>query len=192
MRELYTSQDRALVYELKAAVESDGIACRVENEALAGVAGGVPPGEAWLQLWVVDDAHFDRAAAILKELLEGEAAAEETWECPDCGETLQNQFTECWRCAPAAAASEGLESASAHALMGIGIFCMVASLSFMSASSAPGKMASLALCAVADICLLCAATRGDAWVRVVSVPFMLPTIVVLMNVIACVRVATGG
>ena len=38
-----------------------------------------------------------RARAILKEIAENAEAP--AWVCPNCGETIEAQFGQCWKCA---------------------------------------------------------------------------------------------
>lgn len=37
---------------------------------------------------------------------------EDTWVCPNCGEVLDKEFTECWKCAAARDGKRGLEIVS--------------------------------------------------------------------------------
>ncbi len=72
-----------------------GIQCEVRNQYIAGAMGDLPMMETWPQLYV-DDADERFALSALAR-----AAAVTTgrpWTCKSCGEQLEPQFTQCWRC----------------------------------------------------------------------------------------------
>jgi Putative prokaryotic signal transducing protein len=72
-----------------------GIESELRNQYLAGALGDLPMLETWPQLYV-DDA--DEQAA-LRALARAEAApGGAPWTCERCGESLEPQFTSCWRC----------------------------------------------------------------------------------------------
>jgi hypothetical protein len=67
----------------------------VRNERLASAMGELPPAECQAEVWVAEDADVARAEQLLRE---GVKAQGEPWTCPRCGERLEPQFTQCWRC----------------------------------------------------------------------------------------------
>jgi hypothetical protein len=76
-----------------------GIRSELRNQYLAGALGDLPMLETWPQLFVDDD---DESAA-LRALARAAAAPTGTpWTCEQCGEHLEPQFTNCWRCGAAA------------------------------------------------------------------------------------------
>ena len=78
-----------------------GIDSELRNQYLAGALGDLPMLETWPQLWVEDD--WESAA--LRALQKAEAAPTgATWNCSQCGEQLEPQFTTCWRCGAAMSA----------------------------------------------------------------------------------------
>jgi hypothetical protein len=51
-----------------------------------------------LELWVLDDQDYPKAKKIL-DAWDGPAAGPRTpWWCGHCKETIQGQFTSCWKC----------------------------------------------------------------------------------------------
>ncbi len=82
---------------LKGVLEDQNIACLIKNELLQGATGEIPPQEAWPEIWVQDDRDECAAKALIEQLL---MPGEETnnWHCPNCGEWIESQFSECWRC----------------------------------------------------------------------------------------------
>lgn len=99
MKRVYTAQNVMLVSHLRNLLEGAGIACVIKNEFLGGAAGELPLVEVWPELWVAEDADYARANAIVAEALRTDARpAAPPWTCPVCGERIEGQFTDCWRC----------------------------------------------------------------------------------------------
>lgn len=72
-----------------------GIRCTVRNTALAGAIGDIPFIECAPQVWIDNTLDEHRARELLGSLrqpVEGTA-----WQCT-CGETIEPQFGQCWRC----------------------------------------------------------------------------------------------
>ncbi len=97
MKRLYRCYDPALIGHLQQVLEQHGFVCFVKNAYLGGASGELPPSECWPELWVEDDADFERARAILEGVLIDDADGE-PWRCPRCGEWSEPQFAQCWRC----------------------------------------------------------------------------------------------
>jgi hypothetical protein len=77
---------------------SAGIDAELRNQYLAGALGDLPMLETWPQLWVEDSLE----TAALRALANAAASPRGSpWTCPQCGETLEPQFTSCWRCGAA-------------------------------------------------------------------------------------------
>jgi ribosomal protein L40E len=72
-----------------------GIQCELRNQYLAGAMGDLPMMETWPQLYV-DDADEQFALSVLARAAAAPSGA--AWVCADCGEKLEPQFTQCWRC----------------------------------------------------------------------------------------------
>lgn len=98
MRRLYTSHNGLLAGFLRSTLQEHGIACVLKNEFLGGAAGEIPPTECWPELWVVEDADYAHAKAILETTVGFDLPPAENWQCPRCGEALEGQFLACWRC----------------------------------------------------------------------------------------------
>ncbi len=96
MKKIYTSRDNIIINQLKDILESNGIHCVIKNELLAPLAGLLPPAEVWPELWILDDAKEAEAREIFKNTLT--ESKNNPWECPGCGEKIEGQFSECWRC----------------------------------------------------------------------------------------------
>jgi len=96
MRRVFSSFDIVAVHHARNLLEAEGIGAVVRNERLASAMGELPPAECQAEVWVLDEADAARAERLLRE---GRPAAGAAWVCPACGEQLEPQFTQCWRCA---------------------------------------------------------------------------------------------
>lgn len=109
MRKVYTSHDIAIVGHVRQVLENQGIHCIVRNDFLLGGAGELPVNETWPEIWVVDDRDSDRARALVDAVVATGNDFGPPWRCPSCGERLEGQFTECWRCGASRPATGDLE-----------------------------------------------------------------------------------
>jgi anaerobic ribonucleoside-triphosphate reductase len=98
MQRVYSSPERSMVYHLKNILENHGIESTVLGEYRGGVVGGVAPLDAWMELWVLDEQRLEAAQQIVETTLKYVQTAQETWRCQNCGEELEGQFAQCWKC----------------------------------------------------------------------------------------------
>ena len=97
MQPLYSSLNLHEIYHLKNLLEAEGIRCHIKNELLSRLAGEIPFTECAPQLWLQDERDLERALRTVSDF--GRAAsAGPPWQCPNCGETLEDQFSACWHC----------------------------------------------------------------------------------------------
>ncbi len=96
MRKIYESLDDLMTAHIKNVLDADGIDCVIRNEFLPNPLGAV--AECRPEVWVLDDAAVDRARQIIEELLDPQQSIASVWRCPSCGESVEDQFTECWKC----------------------------------------------------------------------------------------------
>jgi hypothetical protein len=108
MRRVHVSESFLEIAHLRNLLESAGIACFVRNERLAGAIGEIPFLECWPELWVCEPGQALCARGLIDEALRPRAARD-PWVCPRCGEGIEGQFSECWRCAAAGAAKDTVE-----------------------------------------------------------------------------------
>lgn len=97
MKLIYTAYNSMLVANIRNLLEGAGIECEAKNLLLAGGAGDIPLNEIWPELWV-EESDFDKAQLIINEALADKSELPK-WQCSECGEQLDGQFTTCWRCA---------------------------------------------------------------------------------------------
>ncbi|MEE9445082.1 MAG: DUF2007 domain-containing protein [Cocleimonas sp.] len=97
MKKIHTSEDRIYLFHLKNLLEAQEIDCLIKNDRLLSIAGDIPMGEVWPELWVRDSLHEKWAKEIIsdyeKSVIEGDA-----WICKNCGEEHAPQFKDCWNC----------------------------------------------------------------------------------------------
>jgi hypothetical protein len=98
MQKVYSSPDRAMVYNIKNILQNHGIETTVHKENLRITFGVLSPNESWVELWLVDERQFTDARQVVEEALKDEPQTIETWTCRQCGEKLEGQFAQCWKC----------------------------------------------------------------------------------------------
>jgi hypothetical protein len=95
MKTVYSAPNISLVSIFQNILEEHGIRCWLKNEFLSAGIGEIPPIECWPQICVEDDA-FSEAQGIVDEALLVKVTA--AWTCGSCGEEIEGQFTDCWKC----------------------------------------------------------------------------------------------
>lgn len=98
MKTIYSSLNLVEVHHLKNLLQSAGIRCVIRNEDLVRLAGEVPFPECSLRLLVEREEDEPEARALLVEFLRPQRSGGEIWRCASCGESIEGQFTACWKC----------------------------------------------------------------------------------------------
>jgi len=106
MKRVYTASDPVNAHLVRELLEGNGIPAVVQDERIFAVRGSVPV--VYPTVWVNEDG-YEAARAVVEQF---DAAAKQpaetaSWICPACGERIDGQFTECWKCAGAAEAVSG-------------------------------------------------------------------------------------
>ena len=96
MKKLFTHENRIILFNIRNLLREAGIETVLRNEFAGGGIGDLPAFDTWPELWVEDDADFDRAQAILQEI-EGETPGSD-WYCRGCQEVNHASFQLCWKC----------------------------------------------------------------------------------------------
>jgi len=101
MKQVYVARSVTDAHLVRGVLEAEGIAAMVRGEFLAGGIGELPADVCGV--WILDDALAARASQVLEEVWRGRRASGSAgpWTCPGCGEPLEGQFTDCWRCGAA-------------------------------------------------------------------------------------------
>ena len=97
MHLVYSSLNLIEIHHLKNLMQAEGVRCEIRNEMLSRLAGEIPFTECAPQLWVLDERDLDRAKQIVGDFGRG-ALTGPAWQCPECGEILEGQFSACWHC----------------------------------------------------------------------------------------------
>ena len=103
MKKVFSSDDQTAIGIVCDLLSQAGIATRVLNESTASVLGSVPFFVALPEVYVLHDKDESRARTIIEQFESGvirNVLPNESWMCPRCGEAIEGQFTECWRCSP--------------------------------------------------------------------------------------------
>lgn len=96
MKLLYTNENTFLVNNAKNIIENLGIELVLKNEFAAGAVGEVSPFDTWLELWVVQESDYEKAAQALENIDKVEKTTE--WVCSQCNEFNDPSFEICWQC----------------------------------------------------------------------------------------------
>ena len=97
MKKVYGSHDPIQIAQLRSLLEANHIECITRNDFLMGGAGELPVMETWPELWVLDNARYAQALALI-EAYQQESPAGAPWTCAKCSEAIDAQFSQCWRC----------------------------------------------------------------------------------------------
>jgi len=95
MQTVYSAPNLSLVSVIQNVLHQHGINCWIKNEFLSAGIGELPPIDCWPQLCVEDDDFANAKRVIEEDLAETAATA---WTCGSCGEEIEGQFSECWKC----------------------------------------------------------------------------------------------
>ncbi|MBM3353582.1 MAG: DUF2007 domain-containing protein [Betaproteobacteria bacterium] len=95
MKRVFSSFDRIAVFHARNLLEAEGIRASVRNQILSSAMGELPPAECQAEVWVADDAEAALAEQILRQ--GSTRAGGAPWRCA-CGEQLEAQFLQCWKC----------------------------------------------------------------------------------------------
>jgi hypothetical protein len=96
---VHRTSNRTEAYLLCGALETQGVAARVDEPVVA-LPGRLPAGfVADLRVCILDDEQLPVAQRFVRAWLEGHREpGGEPWVCDGCGEEHGAQFSACWRC----------------------------------------------------------------------------------------------
>jgi rubrerythrin len=107
MQHVYTARDEMDATFVQGLLRQDGIESIVQGQALGSAWGTLPLSDESLPSVWVEETDVERARPIIETYRRTDqanaenATAEEsraTWSCPNCGERVEDQFTQCWKC----------------------------------------------------------------------------------------------
>ncbi len=98
MRRLITAPNLALATLWADMLTHAGIAATVQRAFTSSIAGELPPDQALPEVWVTDDERLTDARVLLTQLRH---PTWRHWACPQCHETVDGPFEQCWNCGAA-------------------------------------------------------------------------------------------
>jgi hypothetical protein len=114
MKQVFVATDPTEAQVVRSLLDARGIEAEVHGEALWGALAAVPlTVDTPPTVWVLDDEDEREALQVIEEYAAAAvppATPVGTWTCAACGEELDPQFDECWKCG---ARREGEPPASA-------------------------------------------------------------------------------
>ncbi|CAB3809734.1 hypothetical protein LMG28688_07052 [Paraburkholderia caffeinitolerans] len=75
-----------------------GVPCELHNRYLSGAMGEIPADQCAPEIWLTDERDETLARKLIADATNGPPPGAPSWRCPQCGETLEAQFTVCWQC----------------------------------------------------------------------------------------------
>lgn len=99
MKRVHNARHMTEAHLVRGFLESHGINALVRGDFLTGGWGELPVDVC--AVWITDDAQFDAADRLLQDFLKGTLArihGGKGWQCPQCSEIIEGQFTACWQC----------------------------------------------------------------------------------------------
>lgn len=98
MKLIHTAKHPTEAHLICGMLEAEGIRALVRGDQLYGAYGELP---VLPTVWIFDDALGMHADQLVMDFLRGTAARKyghQRWICAQCGENLEGQFTDCWKC----------------------------------------------------------------------------------------------
>lgn len=93
----YVAADLMRAHLIKGFLDSEGIFSVVRGEHLMALQGEIPITVDTLpSIWVLGT-DLRHARDLITRALSGDLRPVQ-WRCPECGEQIEGQFTECWQC----------------------------------------------------------------------------------------------
>jgi hypothetical protein len=99
MRQVYSAASPPEAHMLRGYLETAGIRAVVLGEHGYAARGGLPIDATTAPaIWVAEE-EAEQALALIQEFFAQQPLEHgENWRCPNCGESLEAQFTACWNC----------------------------------------------------------------------------------------------
>ena len=98
MREIFVHQDFTRVGHFKSILDSAGIGSFIRNEASHNSVTELPSPILFPTLCVEDDADYEKALELLREVYQPHDTDAPDWTCGTCKETVPGTFESCWSC----------------------------------------------------------------------------------------------
>jgi hypothetical protein len=116
MQHVYTARDEMDATFVQGLLRQQGVEAVVQGQALGTAWGTLPlSAESLPSVWV-EDHDVERARPVIEAYRQTDRANADdavadrpntTWACPNCGESVEQQFTQCWKCGHNRPAGDG-------------------------------------------------------------------------------------
>jgi hypothetical protein len=107
MQHIYTARDEMDANFVQGLLRQEGIEAVIQGQALGEVWANLPLSNESLPTVWVEERDVERARPVIEAYRQTDRAnaddavadrARSTWKCPNCGEQVEVQFTQCWHC----------------------------------------------------------------------------------------------
>jgi len=100
MKMVYSNESAFLANNVKNLLQAEEIESFIKNEFAPGAIGEISAFDAWPEVWILEDADFERAIKLIQSSQHNEDNPD--WVCPACLEENCASFEVCWNCQHAA------------------------------------------------------------------------------------------
>jgi hypothetical protein len=102
MKKVYIAQDPPDAHFVAGILKEYGISCEVLGEDLWGARGALSVSPDTLPaVWISDDNRYEQAQNLIRQIKDKSlnvSTSDSPWKCPNCGEKMEPQYTDCWKC----------------------------------------------------------------------------------------------
>lgn len=102
MKQVYIAQNPPDAHLLAGILQEYGISCKILGEDLWTARGALPISQdTQPTIWIQDDSRYEQAEKLVRQYENKTLTAntgDNPWQCPNCGEEIEAQYTDCWQC----------------------------------------------------------------------------------------------
>jgi len=101
MIKVFTAQNHTEAHLVRGLLEAEDIPAEVRGEALSAIDGGLAVLGFRPTVWIPDDHRLAHATELVEGFSKHRTSTPHPgtpWQCPQCNEHHEPQFTECWHC----------------------------------------------------------------------------------------------
>lgn len=78
-------------------LQAGGMEAHVTGSYLSGAIGELPPSDV-IGVWLLQEAHSERAREIIDDFEASRKLPAADWQCAQCSEPVGREFGACWNC----------------------------------------------------------------------------------------------
>jgi len=100
MKKVYEAANMMEAQLIKDYLEGAGVETVVKGAMLQGAVGEIP-ANTYPSIWAIEDDEVDKARELIDVYFSEQPenmVYQGPWTCPECGQELEPQFTQCWNC----------------------------------------------------------------------------------------------